>query len=188
MKRRVVKAAFLVAAFSLAALFLPGCVAYAPVLNPAVTLAPSAALTPMPSPTLTPVPTLAPLPTVALAPAATPSIGVYDALGAFVSTPEHYKQYIALKNIQVYEQFGDTFVDAVATNTYPEPIVCAVDILFADGEELVAQGKLQTQDGQYVLILQPGDTTVYAQVNTDMTLTLADFTLQYDSGLGVWPK
>ncbi|MEN6470555.1 MAG: hypothetical protein ABFC62_03710, partial [Clostridiaceae bacterium] len=82
----------------------------------------------------------------------------------------------------------DTFVDAVAVNVYPAPIVCAVDILFAQEGETIASGKLQTQDGQNVLILKPGENTVYAQVNTDMTLTLMDFTLQYDEGLGVWPE
>lgn len=109
-------------------------------------------------------------------------------LGVLVATPEHYEQYITYRNIQVYEQFNDTFMDAVAVNGYPEPIVCAVDIVFSENGETVASGKLQTQDGKYVLILQPGENTVYAQINTDMTLTLMDFTLKYDEGLGVWPK
>ena len=103
-------------------------------------------------------------------------------------TPEHYERYITFNNIQVYEQFNDTFMDAVVVNSYIEPIVCAVDILFAENDEVIASGKLQTRDGKYVLVLQPGENTVYAQINTDMTLTLMDFTFKYDDGLGVWPK
>ena len=156
-----------------------------PILNPAVTLAP----TPTATPELTIAPTPSPSPTPS--PTSTPQqklIGSYDALGALVATPEHYERYIAFKNIQVYEQFNDTFMDAVATNSYTEPNVCAVDIVFIENDETIASGKLQTQDGKYVLILQPGENTVYAQINTDMTLTLMDFTLKYDEGLGVWPK
>lgn len=167
--------------------FVCGCVFARPVLNPAVTLAPTDAPTPALTPSPTPSPSPTPVPT--LTPTPPPQrIGVYDALGVFVETPEHYEQYLTFRNIQVYEQFGDTFVDAVAVNRYPAPIVCAVDILFAKEGETIASGKLQTQDGQYVLILNPGENIVYAQVNTDMTVTLMDFTLEYDEGLGVWPE
>lgn len=171
-------------ALAAASLLLCACVSSRPVLNPAVTLAP----TPTPAPTVTPTPTPSPAPPPTLTPPPQKLVGGYDALGILVASPEHYEQYLTFQNIQVYEQFDDTFMDALAVNSYPEPLVCAVDIVFEEGGETVASGKLQTQDGQYVLILQPGENTVYAQINTDMTLTLMDFTLEYDEGLGVWPK
>ena len=180
------KAAKIICLAAVSLLLLSGCVSAAPVFVPSTTLAPVSTETAVQTPTLAPTPqeTVVPTPT----PEPQRLVGVYDALGAFVSTPEHYRQYLEFKNIQVYEQFGDTFVDAVAVNTYPQPLVCAADIVFYEGEEAVASGKLQTQDGQYVLILQPGENTIYAQVNTDMSLTLTDFVFQYDDGLGVWPK
>lgn len=188
MARMTLKLAKIICFAMVALLFMSGCVSAVPLFVPSVTLAPvpTESIAPTPSATPTPQQTAVLTPT----PTSEPQrlIGVYDALGAFVSMPEHYRQYLEFKNIQVYEQFGDTFVDAVAVNTYPQPLVCAADIVFYEGEETVASGKLQTQDGQYVLILQPGENTIYAQVNTDMSLTLMEFVFQYDDGLGVWPQ
>lgn len=81
-------------------------------------------------------------------------------------------------------------MDAVMVNAYPAPILCAVTLSFYEEEgegEPVAEGRLQTRDGQYVLTLAPGETTVFAQIDTDMTLTDLPFTLSYDMTLGVLP-
>lgn len=172
--------------FAAALLMLSACVSSRPVIDPSVTLAPTPSPTAAPEPTPQPTPEPTPEPTPTAAPQRV--LGSYDALGALIAAPNHYEQYLAFYDIQVYEQFGDTFVDAVVVNTYPAALVCAADIVFTEGGAAVATGKLQTQDGKYVLILQPGENTVYAQVNTDMTITLLDFALVYDEGLGVWPQ
>lgn len=112
-----------------------------------------------------------------------------DALDRPVEGEEHYTQYLTFNDIQVYEQANDTFVDAYISNSYPKAILCAVTIRFisSDGEE-VASGNLRTPDGQYLLKLEPGDTTVYAQINTDTSLLSLDFTLEYDVQVGIRPE
>lgn len=91
--------------------------------------------------------------------------------------------------IQVYEQAEDTFLDAVAVNSYPETLVCAVDVHFfeeAGGVE-IAGSQLQTRDGQYVLVLAPGETTVFAQIDTDIVLTDKPLEFMFDEAFGIRP-
>ena len=113
----------------------------------------------------------------------------YDRNGLLIVGEEHFQQYISFKNIQVYEQCGDTFMDAVAVNEYPDTLVCALNIRFfdEDGTE-IASGRVQTRDGQYVLRLENGDNTLFAQIDTDMTLTDKEFRLEYSEDLNVLPE
>ena len=114
---------------------------------------------------------------------------VDDKNGLLIVGEEHFQQYISFKNIQVYEQCGDTFMDAVAVNEYPDTLVCALNIRFfdEDGTE-IASGRVQTRDGQYVLRLENGDNTLFAQIDTDMTLTDKEFRLEYSEDLNVLPE
>lgn len=156
-----------------------GCIRERPVLLPEYTLP-----TPMPEPT--PEPTPEPIPTPEPTPTATPE---FDALGRFVSSSLHYTQYVSFEMIQVYEQAEDTFLDAVAVNSYPETLVCAVDVHFfeeAGGVE-IAGSQLQTRDGQYVLVLAPGETTVFAQIDTDIVLTDKPLEFMFDEAFGIRP-
>ena len=123
-------------------------------------------------------------------PSATPSndpLSGLDALGNTVSGPEHYKKYLAFRNMQVYEHNGDTFFDAVVESSDPEPIVCAMEIRFYEEGEQVALAKIHTGDGQYMLVFPPGETAVYARVDTDMTLIQLDYELSYDDTVNVIP-
>ncbi len=166
---------------ALIALLMTGCIKTQPVILPDTTLPPKPTSTPAPTPTPTPAPT--PVPT--LAPTPEPR---YDAMGDFIEGAEHFVKYIEFKSIVVYEQCGDTFMDAIAVNNYPEPIVCAADIVFRDDIGEVASAKLQTRDGQYVLTLNPGQTTVLAQINTDIRLTSLPFDINFDMEFGVAPE
>ena len=178
------KAALIVIFAAACLVLICGCVDMAPKLVPDVTLAPRATATsaPTPEPAITETP----------APSAEPTLMLYDALGDSVLDETHFQKYITFKGIQVYEHSGDTFVVMIAKNDYPEPIVCALDIAFFDGKgdsrTEVARGKLQTRDAQYILILQPGENTLFATIDTDMTLTGLDFKLEYDEELGVLPE
>ena len=88
-----------------------------------------------------------------------------------------------------YEQYEDTFVDAIAVNEYPDTLVCAMDITFFDEDKNpIADSHMHTRDGQYVLRLQPGDNAIYATVDTDMTLTDKEFRLDFSEGLDVLPE
>ena len=74
-------------------------------------------------------------------------------------------------------------------NSYPETLVCAVDVHFfeEEGGVEIAEGQLQTRDGQYVLVLAPGETTVFAQIDTDIVLTDKPFEFQFDEAFGIGP-
>lgn len=167
-------------------LVFSGCVVHTGAqLQPDVTLPPAATPTPAVTPTSSPTPAVE-----AMASAA-PIPGVdtrYDALGAYVSDAAHFQQYLSFNMVQVYEQEEDTFLDAIAVNDYPSTLVCAMDVVFYDGEGTeVNRARIQTQDGQYVLRLQPGETVLYAQINTDITLTDMEFALEFNDTLGVLP-
>jgi len=167
-------------------LSLCGCVDTGAHIVPSVTLAPEPTPTPVPTPEPTPTPE--PSPTPALPEMADLDVA-YDALGEYITSADHYQRYITFRNIQVYEQHEDTFMDAIAVNEYPDTLVCAVEIAFFDEEgEPIAYSRAQTRDGQYVLRLQPGDNTIFAQIDTDMRLTDKEFTLGFSPELSVLPQ
>jgi hypothetical protein len=180
-RRAVSKRIGILLAPALIALALSACVSAHPVILadrtlPPVTQAPAPSSTPEPTPSPTPEPTATPAP-------------AFDAKGNYISGLDHYKQYLSFRNVQVYEQENDTFVDAIILNEYPETIVCAAGVAFYDENgELVAEGRFQTRDAQYILILPPGETTLFAQVDTDMMLTNLDLSILFDDSLGVKPE
>lgn len=162
-------------------LLLTGCVNTGAHIVPSVTMPPESTQPPEPTPSPTPEP-------VQVEEMADLS-SAYDKNGLLIVGEEHFQQYISFKNIQVYEQCGDTFMDAVAVNEYPDTLVCALNIRFfdEDGTE-IASGRVQTRDGQYVLRLENGDNTMFAQIDTDMTLTDKEFRLEYSEDLNVLPE
>ena len=168
MNKRIVK---LLIAVSVCML-LTGCVNTGAHIVPSVTIPLESTQPPEPTPSPTPEP-------VQVEEMADLS-SAYDKNGSLIVGEEHFQQYISFKNIQVYEQCGDTFMDAVAVNEYPDTLVCALNIRFfdEDGTE-IASGRVQTRDGQYVLRLENGDNTLFAQIDTDMTLTDKEFRLEY---------
>ena len=176
MRERVNKGLILLLAAGLMAAVLCGCVRFESTVDPSVT---------MPQETEpVPVEEAEPFPT----PEEVQQIDVYDELGAFITGSDHYRRYISFENIQVYEQEEDTFVDMQAVNAYPKAVLCALHMRFTDETgEVVAECRLQTQDGQYLLSLEPGSNTLYAQVPTDMRITGLDFTIEYDESVEVLP-
>ncbi len=174
MKNKITVAALL--ALISAVLLQSGCLSANPKFNPEYT--PAAP------------PSIQPLATESVpSPSPTGEQTQSDALDRPIEGEEHYTQYLTFNDIQVYEQAGDTFVDAYISNSYPNAILCAVTIRFfsSDGDE-AASGNLRTPDGQYLLRLEPGDTTVYAQINTDTSLLSFDFKLEYDVQVGIRPE
>lgn len=168
-------------AAALAVMLCASCVNNSPTIHPGVTPDPT-----KPPATEAPVETEIPTPDPTDTPA--PAQEEFDALGERITGSEHFVRYLTFKNLIVYEEGGDTFLDGVVENSYPEPITCAVDIVYTDdfGREL-ARARLQTRDGSYMLRLMPGETVVLARILTDMTLTGLDFDLVFDMETGVRP-
>lgn len=156
-------------------ILLCGCVSQRPVADPRITPVITLPPTPPPTPAPTPSPTPEPL-------------GGTDKLGNQISGTDHFKQYITLADIQVYEYDGDTFVDAVAISAYPEPINCALNItFFSQQKDELASGRFQTGDGQFMLVLNQGENRIFAQIDTDTTLLKLDFEIKFNESVTVGP-
>ena len=111
-----------------------------------------------------------------------------DELGNQIVGDEHFKQYLTFKNLIVYDEDGDTFLDGIIKNDYVKPIACAVDIVYRDGDGTeVARARLQTKDGMYMLMLEPGETTILARILTDMKLSGREYEMEFDDDIGVKP-
>lgn len=187
--------ALCLAAVLIAMLMLAGCVNDSPVIHgdvhPEPTEAPIVTGTPEMSaePTGEPVETPSAVPTSGPDTARSTSVPMSekDALGNVITGAEHFERYLTFRTMLVYEEEQDTFLDGICHNDYPEAITCAIDIVYHDGEEEIARSRLQTRDGQYLLVLQPGDNVIYAHILTDMTLTESEYDLEFDMDIGVRP-
>jgi hypothetical protein len=171
-----------------AALILPlmtACVNTRPVIHPEVTPEPAKSEAPeTPAPEETEIPAETDDPADHNTPSPTEAV---DLMGKPITGQEHFIGYLTFKTVLVYEEDGDTFMDCFIQNDYPMPISCAVDIVFREGEEEIARARLQTRDGSYLLLLQPGETVVFARILTDMTLTGSPFTFEFDYDTAIRP-
>ena len=112
-----------------------------------------------------------------------------DALGNHIYTSDHYERYLSFHNILVYEDEGETLVDLTVENSYPELLLCAVNItFFNEADEKIASSSLQMPDGSFLLALESGETNLYARVLTDIVLTDKRFELTFDPQTGVMPE
>lgn len=147
---------------------LTGCVRQAPML------------TGTPTPQFTPTPPPTPTPELILLPS---DIDV-DAMGKRIDTDSHFFQYLDLRDVRIYEYEGDTFLDAIFVNSYPEPLTGAFEIVFteASGAELARAPLLTLQADS---AFQPGETPVYAQIDTDMDIQLLPFEITVTQR--IWP-
>ena len=159
-----------------------GCVNVGPVLHPEIT----------PAPTAAPVETAAPVTEDPVIPITTdrtePPAEDVDAMGNPITGSDHYLRYLSFRDVYVYEEEGDTFLDGVLVNDYIAPISCAVDVVYTDDEGAeIARARLQTRDGSYLLVLKPGENVVLARILTDITLTGRDFEFVFNKETGITP-
>ncbi len=178
-RRAVLKTISLLAA---ALCLCSACVNTKPVIHSDITAPPTQrAGSKTPEPTEEPDLPITPAPTSAAGEAT-------DAMGNVIAGAEHFSRYLVFRNILVYEEYGDTFMDGIIENTYLFPITCVIDAVFddAEGSEL-ARARLQTRDGSYLLILPPGETVFFARVLTDTTLTNVEFRFEFDKDTVIQP-
>lgn len=158
---------FLLPLSLLIALF--GCAMQRSVLDPSRTIAPE---TPYGPNDYEPVPT----PYVSAAVSPSPSASDdRDEMGLEITGEEHFEKYISYHDLVVYEQDGYTYMDGVIKNDYPNTLVCVLDICFYENNEQVARARVYTGDGSSLLVLLPDETRIYADIKTDMPVTMLDF-------------
>lgn len=140
----------------------------------------SPALVGTPTPQFTPTPPPTPTPELILLPSDTD----VDALGKRIDTDSHFLNYLAFQNIRIYEYDGDTFLDGICINTYSEPLTGMFEIVFTQdsGAEL-ARAPIVTRNADDTF--QPGETEIFAQIDTDMDIQLQSFEIYVKQR--VWP-
>lgn len=112
-------------------------------------------------------------------PVYTPLMGPWaeDSLGAKIQEADHFFWYLSFQEMRVYEYSWGTLLDGICVNEYPEPLWGELEIVFWNKEKQeVARASLHTADPGFVL--QPGENRIYAEINTDMDIQMAPFTLE----------
>lgn len=158
MKRAVFIAILAVTVFVLASA-LSGCENAEPVL--AGTPTPAATATPLPDPFTAEI-TAEPVPT--------------DLLGNEILSDDHYWQYLSFGEIRIYEYGDGTFLDGLCVNAFPEPLDGRVDIVYyTDEGKVCGIGTIHNAEGG--TLLETGTNAIYAEISTDIDVTMMDFTL-----------
>jgi hypothetical protein len=149
---------------------LSGCVVQRPVLVPDRTISPLPAATPvmreeepLPSPEASELPE-----------PSDPEDARFDKMGVEIKDKGHFDRYISYRELYVYEQDGYTYLDGIIKNEYPDTLVCVLDVCFFEGKEEIARSRVFMGDGSSLLNLSPGETRIYADIKTDMPVTMAD--------------
>ena len=141
-----------------------GCVSLHPVVSSHVTPAPT------PTPTPEPLRQSLPLPAPAL-----------DAAGNAIEGEEHYNRYISFTDLRVYEYGMGTLMDGKCFNQYPAMLTGEATISFFDQQgDCVAKAVLHTAETKEMLLLPPGETRIYAEIDTDMDVQMMDFSLEVE--------
>ena len=85
----------------------------------------------------------------------------------------YYKYYLSFSNWRVYEENGETLIDAVITNDYPGKLSGGLCVSFRSDDIQYGYGEFYTADGG--LVLMPGENRVYADVLTEINVQMMDF-------------
>jgi hypothetical protein len=149
-------ALLLVLSFSL----FGGCVDDTPII--AGTPTPAATPTPLPDPFSAEI-TAEPVPT--------------DPLGKEIVSDDHYFQYLSFGEMRVYEYEDGTFLDGVCVNAFPLPLDGEVNIVYyTESGKVCGVGRIHNALG--TTMLETGTNAVYAEINTDISVTEMDFVLE----------
>lgn len=87
----------------------------------------------------------------------------------------YYEQYITVSQMRIYEENGETLIDAIITNNYPGKLTGGLRITFT--EDGVKRGYADFLTASGDLMLLPGENRVYADVLTEVDVQMMDFTI-----------
>ncbi len=129
--------------------------------------------TPTPVALVTPTPAPEPEPVI-VAPVAGAGFQT-DANGLPILNPKshYYDYYLTIDNLRIYEENGETLIDAVIINNYPKAITGGLCITFYRENLRYGYGEFYTADRN--LKLFPGSNRVYADVLTEVNVQNMDF-------------
>lgn len=87
----------------------------------------------------------------------------------------YFEQYLTVSQLRVYEENGETLIDAVITNNYPGRLSGGLRITFLQDGVKLGYADFLTASGD--LLLMPGENRVYADVLTEVDVQMMDFRL-----------
>ena len=85
----------------------------------------------------------------------------------------YYANYLSIGDLRIYEENGETLIDAVITNDYPRKLTGGLCIRFKEGDLMYGYAEFYTAGGG--LTLFPGENRVYADVLTEIDVQMMDF-------------
>ena len=77
--------------------------------------------------------------------------------------------------MRIYEENGETLIDAIITNNYPGKLTGGLRITFTQDGVKRGYADFLTASGD--LMLLPGENRVYADVLTEVDVQMMDFTI-----------
>ena len=85
----------------------------------------------------------------------------------------YYEYYLSVSQMRIYEENGETLIDAVITNDYPGTLTGGLRITFWENGIKYGYADFYTAVGDLKLL--PGDNRVYANVLTEVDVQMMDF-------------
>ena len=87
--------------------------------------------------------------------------------------------YLTIGNLRIYEENGETLLDAIITNNYPRKLSGGLCITFFEDNLKYGYAEFYTAGGG--LELFPGENRVYANVLTEVDVQMMDFEITVSS-------
>ena len=85
----------------------------------------------------------------------------------------YFEYYLTIDQLRIYEENGETLIDAIITNNYSKTLTGGLCITFYDDSLKYGYAEFYTADGG--LKLFPGDNRVYADVLTEVDVQQMEF-------------
>ena len=85
----------------------------------------------------------------------------------------YFEYYLSVNDLRIYEENGETLIDAVIRNNFPRKLSGGLIITFYRDKIKYGYAEFYTAEGG--LVLFPGDNRVYADVLTEVDVQNMDF-------------
>lgn len=85
----------------------------------------------------------------------------------------YYDYYLSISQMRIYEENGETLIDAVITNDYPGKLTGGLRIVFRQEGIMYGYADFYTAVGDLALL--PGENRVYGDVLTEVDVQMMDF-------------
>ena len=132
--------------------------------------------TPTPTPLFTPTPPPEPIPITVDPVTGTGFTTDENGIPILNETTHYYDYYLSISQMRVFEENGETLIDAVITNDYPKTLKGGLCITFSEDGVKYGYAELFTASGDLVLL--PGENRVYADVLTEVDVQMMEYSIE----------